>query len=75
VPRQTLSLQLDRPFSLGKARLKAGAGLLHVGERLGETATSFKLPSYTTARLFAAWQATDQLQFAATVDNLFDETY
>jgi iron complex outermembrane receptor protein len=75
VPRQTLSLQLDRPFSLGTARLKAGAGLLHVGERLGETATSFKLPSYTTARLFAAWQATDQLQFTATVDNLFDETY
>jgi iron complex outermembrane receptor protein len=75
IPKETVSLQIDRPFTVMGASGRAGIGALHVGERSGETATTFKLPAYTTARVFASWQATPSLEVSATVDNLFDERY
>jgi outer membrane receptor protein involved in Fe transport len=32
-----------------------------------------RIPSYTSARIGATWQATEQVQLHARVDNLFDE--
>lgn len=75
VPEHTLSLMASKDFSLGSRDLKLGGGLLHVSERLGETATTFELPSYTTLRLFGSYAITDALEIAAEVNNLADEEY
>lgn len=75
VPRHTVNLQASRPFAIGSTRLRLGAGLQHVGTRLGEVATRFELPAYTLARLFANWQMSDRIEVFAQVQNLFDTTY
>ncbi|WP_291202744.1 TonB-dependent siderophore receptor [Hyphomonas sp.] len=75
IPEQSLSLQLVKQSQLASRPLSFGAGLLHVGERLGEAGTEFELPAYTLARAFAAYDLTDALTLRAEVDNLFDETY
>ena len=75
IPEQSLSLQLVKQAQLASRPLSLGAGLLHVGERLGEAGTDFELPGYTLARAFAAYDLTRALTLRAEVDNLFDETY
>jgi iron complex outermembrane receptor protein len=75
VPEHTLSLTASRGFELGGRDLELGGSLLYVGERLGETATTFELPSYTTLRLFGSYALTDALEIAAEVNNLADEEY
>ena len=75
VPEHTLSLLASKDFHVGGRELELGGGLLHVGERLGETATSFELPGYTTLRLFGSYEITDTLEVAAEINNLADETY
>lgn len=75
IPEQSLSLQLVKQAQLASRPLSLGAGLLHVGERLGEAGTDFELPAYTLARAFAAYDLTGALTLRAEVDNLFDENY
>lgn len=75
VPEHTLSLTASKGFELGGRDLELGGSLLYVGERLGETATTFELPSYTTLRLFGRYALTDALEIAAEVNNLADEEY
>lgn len=75
IPEHTLSVQLVKKTSAFDKPLSLGAGALYVGDRLGEVATSFELPSYTTLRVFADYALTEQLTLRASVDNLFDETY
>ncbi|WP_296480230.1 TonB-dependent siderophore receptor [Phenylobacterium sp.] len=75
VPRHGLNAQLARDFTLGETEVRLGAGVQHVGERLGETATKFELPAYTLVRLFGAWRATERVEVFGEVQNLFDETY
>jgi iron complex outermembrane recepter protein len=75
VPKHSVNLQLSRTFQLWDTALKLGGGVQHVSDRLGETATRFRLPGYTLVRLFGSWTITDHLEVAADVSNLFDETY
>lgn len=75
VPKQTLSLQLVRSLALAGRRLQFGGGLLHVGERSGEFTTPFKLPAYTVARAFAAYEVGRSTTLRLDVDNLFDRVY
>jgi iron complex outermembrane receptor protein len=75
VPRHSLSLQLVKTTALAGHGLQVGGGLLHVGERSGEFTTDFKLPAYTVARAFVAWELTKSTTLRLDVDNLFDETY
>ncbi|MBL8308732.1 MAG: TonB-dependent receptor, partial [Rubrivivax sp.] len=75
VPEQTLSLQLVKSMALGGRGLQFGGGLLHVGERSGEFTTNFKLPAYTVARAFAAYEVSKATTLRLDVDNLFNETY
>lgn len=75
VPRQTLSLQLVKSMALAGRGLQFGGGLLHVGERSGEFTTNFKLPAYTVARAFVAYEASKSTTLRLDVDNLFNETY
>ncbi len=65
-------------------RFSIGAGVTHIGERLGEAYTraeqaggiaSFQLPAYTTAKLVGHWQLSPSLRLSLDVDNLFDRTY
>jgi iron complex outermembrane receptor protein len=46
-----------------------------VDDRLGETGTTFELPGYTIARVFASYEINTAVSLRADVDNLFDETY
>jgi iron complex outermembrane receptor protein len=75
VPEQTLSLQASKATRVGGAEVLLGGGVQHVGERLGETGSSFELPSHTLVRLFADWSITDQLRLSAVVNNVLDETW
>lgn len=73
VPEHTLSLMVSKDFDVGGGELELGGGLLHVGERLGETATTFELPAYTTLRVFGSYEFSDNLELYAEVNNLADE--
>ncbi|WP_396594120.1 TonB-dependent siderophore receptor [Brevundimonas sp. R86498] len=75
VPEQALSLQASKEGRIGGAQILLGGGVQHVGERLGETASSFELPSHTLVRLFADWSVTSRLKLSAAVNNVFDETW
>jgi len=77
VPRHSASLLLTPRFALGGGTAMVGAGLTHVGERMGDVArsTAFILPAYTTAKLVASYAPTARLRYALNVDNLFDKRY
>jgi iron complex outermembrane recepter protein len=75
VPRNTLSLQLVKSMALAGRGLQVGGGLVHVSERSGEFTTNFKLPAYTVARAFAAYELTKSTSLRLDIDNLFNETY
>lgn len=75
VPEQTLALMVSKDFSVWDRELELGGGIQHVGKRLGETATSFNLPAYTTLRLFGSYEVSDAFEIYAEVNNLTDETY
>ncbi len=75
VPEHTLSALVSKEYEVGGRELEIGGGLLYVGDRLGETATAFELPAYTTLRLFATYDLTDDLEVSAQVNNLADTTF
>lgn len=75
VPKHSFNAQLAKDFALGDTELRLGAGVQHVGERLGETGTSFTLPDYTLVRLFATWKVTGDIEIFGEVRNLFDKVY
>jgi iron complex outermembrane recepter protein len=75
VPEHTLSLQLVQSLQVAGSGLQLGGGLVHVGERSGEFITSFKLPAYTVARAFVAYELTKSATLRLDVDNLFDKAY
>lgn len=75
IPKHSLNLQASRAWQLGLGELRLGAGLQHVGKRLGETATTFTLPSHTLARVFGSLRVSDSVEITGEVSNLFDETY
>ncbi|MCA3028282.1 MAG: TonB-dependent siderophore receptor [Rhodocyclaceae bacterium] len=75
VPKQSLSLQLVKSMTLAGRGLQLGGGVVHVGKRSGEFTTNFKLPAYTLARAFAAYEVTKTTTLRLDVDNIFDETY
>ncbi|MFY7760612.1 TonB-dependent siderophore receptor [Aquidulcibacter sp.] len=75
VPEHTLSALVSKEYEVGGRELEIGGGVLFVGERLGETATAFELPAYTTLRLFATYDLTDDLELSAQVTNLADTDF
>jgi len=85
VPRVTGSAMVVYEDTLPNGQdWSLGAGVTHVGKRLGEVHTQaqadggdpkFELPAYTTARLSARWSVTPSTRLVADVDNLFDTTY
>ena len=75
IPEHTFSLLLSRDFAVGGGTLTLGTAMLHVGDRLGETATDFELPDYTLVRLLARYAPDEHWEFSGEYNNLFDEDY
>ena len=84
VPDHQLSLQIAKDFHENGLPLRAGGGLLYVGERLGqfgdffgqnEQFGEFELPDYITFRAFAEYNVTDAISARIDVDNIFDEDH
>ncbi|MDO7836787.1 TonB-dependent siderophore receptor [Sphingobium sp. HBC34] len=75
IPKHQGNALLFKNFSIGDHEAMLGAGVSHVGRRLGETATTFFLPSYTIAKVLGSFNITDQIKLSANVDNLFNKKY
>ncbi|WP_395609032.1 TonB-dependent siderophore receptor [Pseudomonas sp. B22129] len=74
----SLSAVYDFGSILGGDQLRVGAGARYVGERAGDAANSFELPSYTVADAFASYDTKvdgQKVKFQLNVKNLFDRTY
>ncbi|KMS52137.1 TonB-dependent siderophore receptor [Sphingobium cupriresistens] len=75
IPKHQGNILLFKNFSIGEHEAMLGGGVSHVGKRLGETATTFFLPSYTIAKILGSVTINDQIKLSANVDNLFDKKY
>ncbi|MEQ6332163.1 TonB-dependent siderophore receptor [Sphingobium sp. MK2] len=75
IPKHQGNILLFKNFTIGDHAAMLGAGVNHVGKRLGETATTFFLPSYTIAKLLGSVTINEQFKLSANVDNLFDKKY
>jgi iron complex outermembrane receptor protein len=75
VPDHSLSVMASKDFEFAGRELELGAGVQYVGDRLGETATTFELPSYTTLRLFGDYELTDAIELAFEINNVTDEEF
>jgi len=84
VPENQLSLQVAKDFDGYGLPLRAGAGALYVGERLGQFGDffgldtqfgEFELPDYLTFRAFAEYEVTEGISARIDVDNIFDEEH
>lgn len=75
VPESQLNIQLTKGLSLGNMPARVGGGVLYVDDRLGQTATDFYLPSYTTVRAFAEIEPSEDVTIRLDIDNVFDEEF
>jgi iron complex outermembrane receptor protein len=75
IPKHSLNAQISKDIDLGDRNLRLGTGVQHVSKRLGETATTFFLPSYTLVRLFGSVEVIEGVELFGDVKNLFNETY
>jgi iron complex outermembrane receptor protein len=80
VARRTaaLSLAYDVGPIVGGDKLRLGGGAHYVGERPGDSANSFILPSYTVADAFATYDTSigrRPVKFQFNVKNLFNKVY
>ena len=72
IPDHTLNAQLLKRFAIGSREAMVGAGVQHVGERLGATGTDFVLPDHTLFRVFGELELFEGVMLNGSVANLFD---
>lgn len=72
IPDHTLNAQVSKRFDLDSREAMLGAGVQHVGERLGATGTNFFLPDHTLFRVFGEVELLDGVMLNGSVTNLFD---
>ncbi|MDB5448628.1 MAG: TonB-dependent receptor [Phenylobacterium sp.] len=76
IPKHSANLLVFKDFELAQDQVfSVGGGINYVGERLGETGTSFMLPGYTLVKAFASYAPNANWKLSAEVNNLFDKTY
>ncbi len=76
IPKHAFNLLVTKSFDVGSAgKATIGAGVNHVSERLGETATKFFLPGYSLARLLLSYEPAENIKVSFDVTNLFDQIY
>jgi iron complex outermembrane receptor protein len=80
VPKHSGSINLA--YDLGKDMFgnswRIGGGTRYVGERQGDAANTFQLPSYYVTDAFITWQTRlrgQKLEIQANLKNVFDKTY
>ncbi len=74
VPKHKFSLFAEYLFGGSLQGLSAGGGLIHVGERFGDNANSYELPTYERFDLTIGYQR-DGLDLRLGIENLFDKNY
>lgn len=72
VPRKSAALLAH--YSPNKS-LELNMGIVYVGERMGNNANTFKLPSYTRIDAGASWKLNKKTKLNLGVRNLTDENY
>ncbi|CCD88390.1 putative TonB-dependent siderophore receptor [Bradyrhizobium sp. ORS 285] len=79
VALNTASLYLVYDFGTAlPGQLRVGSGARYVGDRAGDAANSFVLPSYVVADMFASYETRHQnlpVIYQLNVKNLFDNVY
>nr|WP_315394199.1 TonB-dependent siderophore receptor [uncultured Duganella sp.] len=76
VPRLSAGLLAIREAVLDNGdRYGVGAGANYVGNRSGNTADTYALPAYATAKLVGYWQASQAVRLSLDVHNLFNRDY
>lgn len=76
IPKFSGSVLVTKDFQLLGRDSSAGVGVVHVGERLGETTVAdFNLPAYTLANAIFSLSLSEGFRVSINVDNLFDEAY
>jgi iron complex outermembrane receptor protein len=75
VPEHSFSALLSRDIVVDDRPVTLGSGVIYVGDRLGETATTFELPAYTLWRVYAAFELIPNVSIRAELDNALDKEY
>lgn len=76
VPKVSAGLLAIREAVLDNGgRYGIGGGVNYVGDRSGNTADTYTLPAYTTAKLVSYWQISKKVRLSLDVHNLFDRNY
>lgn len=75
IPKHQGNALLFKNFSIGNHEATLGAGVTHISKRLGQTATTFFLPSYTLVKVLGSFNVTDQIKISADVNNLLNKKY
>lgn len=76
VPKTSAGLLLIREAALeGGGRWGIGGGANYVGDRSGNPADTYSLPSYATAKLLGYWQVDKRTRLSLDVNNLFNREY
>jgi iron complex outermembrane receptor protein len=80
VPKKSGSINLAYDIGMDSFgnRWRTGAGTRYVGQRQGDAANSFQIPSYFVSDAFISWQskmAGKKFEIQASLKNLFDKTY
>jgi len=74
VPKHKVSLFGEYLFTGAFEGLSVGAGFIHVGERFGDNANSYELPTYERIDVTIGYQR-DDMNVRLGIENLFDEDY
>lgn len=76
VPKVSAGLLAIREAVLDNGgRYGVGGGVNYVGDRSGNTADTYTLPAYTTAKLVSYWQISKKVRLSLDVHNLFNRNY
>lgn len=76
VPKVSAGLLAIREAVLDNGgRYGLGGGVNYVGDRSGNTADTYALPAYTTAKLVSYWQISKKVRLSLDVHNLFNRNY
>jgi len=74
VPEHKVSLFAEYLFGGALQGLSAGGGFIHVGERFGDNANSYELPTYERFDLTVGYRR-DAFDLRLGIENLFDKNY
>lgn len=76
VAKTSAGVLLIRETALERGgRWGVGGGANYVGNRSGNTADTYSLPAYTTAKLLGYWQINKTTRLSVDVNNLFNRAY